>query len=136
MAVRMCLCVLLLHIVGKKTPLSRICFPEYIFYTQTRLHSYKHTYILHIHTVLHSYKYMSFYWIFPIYYKKQFDILLLCILCYTVRARSLLKSMHFLLVVTPSGRLCSDLDRTSRPRLRRAVSQCRNTSLSRSDLVQ
>lgn len=60
MAVRARVCTF----AGEKTAPDRICFPEYIFYTQTRLHSYKHTYILHIHTVLHSYKYMSFYWIF------------------------------------------------------------------------
>lgn len=53
------------------TPSRRVRFPEYIFYTQTRLHSYKHTYTLHIHTVLHSYKYMWFYLLFPIYYKKE-----------------------------------------------------------------
>lgn len=72
-----------------------MCFPEYIYLTHKQ--SYIHTYI---HTVLHSYKYISVYWIFFFYNKKQFDILLLCIRCYTVRARSLLKSMHFLLVVS------------------------------------
>lgn len=74
-----------------------MCFPEYryIFYTQTKLHSYKHTYSLtfiQIHISLLDF--------FSFYYKKQFDILLLRILCYTVRASSLLKSMHFLLVVS------------------------------------
>ena len=85
----------------------RVCFPEYIYFThkQSYIHTNIHTYILHIHTVLHSYKYISLYLIFFSFFfiKKQFDILLLCILCvYTVRARSLLKSMHFLLVVSRS----------------------------------
>lgn len=77
-------------------------FPRiYIFYTQTRLHSYIHTYYTYIQSYIHT-NTCHFIW-FSVYYKKQFDILLLCILCYTVRARSLLKSMHFLLVVS---RLC------------------------------
>lgn len=87
-----------------------MCFPEYIYFThkQSYIHTNIHTHILYIHTVLHSYKYISVYWIFFFYYKRQFDILLLCILCYTVRARSLLKSMHFLLVVSRS-RVCKQL---------------------------
>lgn len=74
-------------------------FPEYIYFTHKQ--SYIHT---NIHTI-HTYN-LTFIQIhislldFFFYYKKQFDILLLCIRCYTVRARSLLKSMHFLLVVS------------------------------------
>lgn len=66
----------------------------YIYFThkatfiQTYIHTYSLTFI-QIHIGLFD---------FLFYYKKQFDILLLCIRCYTVRARSLLKSMHFLLV--------------------------------------
>lgn len=99
----MCVCC------NKERPRS-MCFPEYIYFThkQSYIHTNIHTHILYIHTVLHSYKYISVYWIFFFYYKRQFDILLLCILCYTVRARSLLKSMHFLLVVSRS-RVCKQL---------------------------
>lgn len=80
----------------KKNPFPRI----YIFYTQTKLHSYKHTYI---HTYSRTFIQIHIGLLdFFFYYKKQFDILLLCIRCYTVRARSLLKSMHFLLVVSRS----------------------------------
>ena len=89
-----------------RTTLRRICFPEYIYFTHkqsyihTNIHTV-HTYYTYIQSYIHTNTY-QFIWFFLFYYKKQFDILLLCILCYTVRARSLLKSMHFLLVVSRS----------------------------------
>lgn len=80
--------------VTKKSLFPRI----YVFYTQTLLHSYKHTYI---HTVLHSYKYVSVYLSFLFIIKSS--LIYHCVYCYIVRAMSLLKSMHFLVVVSRSS---------------------------------
>lgn len=64
----------------------------------THKQSYIHT---NIHTVLHSYKYISVYLIFfPFIIKSNLLYYYFVLLCYTVRASSLLKSMHVLLVVS------------------------------------
>lgn len=54
---------------------SRILFPEYIFYTQTRLHSYKQTYYTYIQSYIHTNtcRFNSFFLF--IIKKKKFDIL-------------------------------------------------------------
>lgn len=78
-----------------RTAQRGICFPEYIFYTQTKLHSYKHTYsvtFIQIHIALFDF--------FPFIIKRNLIYYYFVLLCYTVRASSLLKSMHVLLVVS------------------------------------